>query len=80
MARNIRKAVKEFKEENGNDNFSTKDLLMYIVHRVDNLPCEPHVARITGVESTLKSMKWAIGLLLTVILSLLIFSIGLHIS
>ena len=61
----IRKAVEEFKYENGNDNFSQKDLLMYIVKRIDNLPCEKHVQQIANVDARVRILLWAVPIIIT---------------
>lgn len=33
----LHEAVKEFKERNGNNNYTQKDLIIYLLHRVDNI-------------------------------------------
>ena len=57
----IRKAVEEFKQENGNNNFTQKDLLMYVVKRIDDLPCENHMAKIAEACSDVKNIYWILG-------------------
>lgn len=64
----IRKAVEEFKKENGNETFQTKDLVIYLVKRMDNLPCEAHVSRIAGLEARIKTWTWVAGILITLFL------------
>jgi hypothetical protein len=34
---NIKKVVEEYKEQNGNANLTTKDLLFYIITRIDKI-------------------------------------------
>jgi len=55
----IKQAVSAFKEKNGNDSFSNKDLLMYIVHRLDKLPCVAHVTMIASNRIRTKILLWA---------------------
>lgn len=42
----IKKAVEEFQKENGNNNYPLKELVIYLVKRVDDLPCERHARTI----------------------------------
>jgi len=81
MDNKIKKAVEEFKQENGNEKFTTKDMLMYLVHRVDDLPCAKHIDEIGEIKgdvktiySTLKSWRWTTGILMTIILAVIGFS------
>ena len=61
---NIRKAVDEFKKANGNEKYSTNDLVMYLVKRIDDLPCENHVSRIAAVEARIKTWTWVAAILI----------------
>jgi hypothetical protein len=49
----IKKAVEEFKQENGNKEYQLDDLVIYILKRVDNLPCEKHASTISLNRGTL---------------------------
>jgi len=78
MSKNIRKAIDEFKEENGNERFSQKDLLMYLVNRVDNLPCNKHMGVIYEMKNDVevnkehfKTWRWLAGILFSVIIILI---------
>ena len=81
MSKQITETIKKFKEENGNNTFTQKDLLMYIVQRIDNLPCADHIKSIGEIKgdvktiySTLKSWRWTAGILMTIILAVIGFS------
>ena len=63
----IRKAVEEFKKENGNENFSQKEMLMYLITRLDNLPCEQHIKTIAGNAARSKLMLVLYPLTVTII-------------
>jgi len=49
----IRKAVEDFKKENGNNDYPIKDLVIYAIKRLDNLPCEQHIRTIYFNKGTL---------------------------
>jgi len=86
MTERIRKAIDEFKTENGNENFTQKEMLMYIVNRIDNLPCEKHVGLISEAHENSKTAikmikelksqwKWIAGFFFTTILALVGYAI-----
>lgn len=52
----IKEAVEEFKKDNGNNSYPVKDLVIYAIKRLDNLPCEKH----TGTIATAKEKIFAI--------------------
>jgi len=72
MSKNIKEAVEEFKKQNGNNNFKNSDLLMYIVHRLDRLPCKEHLGEIKEANATVRSWKWVAGILITITYSILL--------
>ena len=74
----IRKAVEEFKKENGNETFQTKDLVIYLVKRMDNLPCGAHVSRIAGLEARIKTWTWISGILITLFLIIISLSMAVR--
>ena len=74
MSKQIKETVKKFKEKNGNNTFTQKDLLMYIVQRIDNLPCVEHMSLIQETKAILKTWTWVAGVLITVMLAVVGFS------
>ena len=71
MSDKITKAIEQFKEENGNNNFTNKDLLIYLVKRIDDLPCEQHNVSIAKAITTLKNWKWFAGVLISLNFSII---------
>jgi len=65
-------AAEEFKKENGNEKISNSEMLMYIVKRIDELPCEKHIAKIEESISTIKMWKWFAGIVITITYSILL--------
>jgi len=74
----IKKAVDEFKSENGNEKYTQKELLMYIIKRLDKLPCEEHVTllltkcgefeiELENVKTQLTNYKWFAGFILGIV-------------
>lgn len=74
MSEHIKKAINDFKTENGNDTFTQKDLLMYLVKRIDDLPCVAHMGEIKEVKTLVKQWRWFAGILLTIVLSIVALS------
>lgn len=65
----ISEAIKQFKKENGNDAYTTKDLLIYIMNKLDSidekfddLPCESHFGFMSEMKGTLRTIKWVVGI------------------
>lgn len=75
MSKSIKEEINKFKEKNGNDNFSTKELIIYAIQRLDNLPCEAHINKISTIEGRVElGTKISIalfGLLMTLISGLI---------
>ena len=78
MNNKIKEAVTHFKNENGNEKFTQKEMLMYIVQRLDNLPCAAHIEAIGNINgdiktiySMFKSWRWTMGVLLTILIGLI---------
>ena len=82
MTKRMKEEIENFKSKNGNNTYTTKDLLMYIVQRVDSLPCEEHLNKISNVElvsktdiqevkTLIKQWRWFAGILLTVVLAVI---------
>lgn len=63
----IKETADKFRKENGNNNIDSNDLLIYIMTKVDTLPCSSHLASISVVETRLKMMMWGVGIGLSVI-------------
>ena len=66
ISERIKEGIEKFKAENGNSHFKESELLMYIVHRLDNLPCTEHLERISDVCNEVKSWKWIAGILVSI--------------
>jgi len=71
---NIEDLIKKFNDTNGNRNYTTRDLLKYIIGRIDdfdskldgiNLRLDNHIttneSRLTAIETTISNIKWAFG-------------------
>ena len=63
----IKETAENFRKENGNNKIADNDLLIYIMTKIDTLPCTNHLASITTVETRQKMMMWGIGIGLSVI-------------
>ena len=63
----IKETAEKFRKENGNNKIADNDLLIYIMTKIDTLPCANHLASITTVETRQKMMMWGIGIGLSVI-------------
>ena len=73
LTERIKKAVEEFKSENGNTAYTTKDLMMYLVHRIDNLPCVQHVETMQQNKVRTKMLMWIFGISIGIMMSCLLF-------
>jgi len=73
----VLEAVKTFMDDNGNKNFTNKELIIYFNkrHEVDiqdvknmlrRLPCITNATRITKIETTNKIIAGAVGIVLTI--------------
>jgi len=71
MDNKIKQAVNNFRQQNGNENFTNKEMLMYIVQRLDNLPCNEHMTLIQELRGITKTWKWTAGILLTIIIAMI---------
>ena len=76
MSKEIKDTIEEFKMRNGNATFTQKDLLMYLVERVDNLPCMEHMGDIKGIEGDIKNLhhllkdwKWYAGVIVSIMIA-----------
>lgn len=63
----IKDTAERFKEENGNSKIDNNDLLIYIMTRIDSLPCKPHLKTITKIDTRQKMTMWLVGIGLSVI-------------
>jgi hypothetical protein len=77
MTENIKKAVSEFKKTNGNHDYTQKELIMYIIKRIDDLPCIEHVSRIQDNDTRGKILLWINGVEITMIISLILLIINI---
>ena len=55
----IRKIAKEYRDKNGNEKISNKELLFYVIAKFDKLE-----ERVTKTETKQKLFMWAIPLML----------------
>ena len=78
MSKEIRDAVKEFMDENGNAKFTNKELIIYFNKRhdkrmdgletkLDMLPCLKHGDDILKITTTNKVLIKVVGVLISVI-------------
>ena len=58
----IKETAENFRKENGNEHIENNDLLIYIMTKIDNLPCKPHLETITKIDTRQKMTMWAIGI------------------
>jgi hypothetical protein len=71
MTDEIKQAIYEFNKENGNIEYNNKDLLKYIIQRLDRLPCVVHGEMIRDSLTTINNFKWFAGILIGINFSLL---------
>lgn len=69
----IKETAEKFRKENGNNKIDNNDLLIYIMTKIDNLPCEPHVKIIQDTKSQLKILKLMIPIMLSLIFGLIFY-------
>lgn len=69
----IKETAKKFRKENGNKEIPNNDLLIYIMTKIDSLPCEPHIKIMQDTKSQLKILKLMIPIILSVIFGLIYF-------
>ena len=69
----IKKVAEKFRADNGNKRIPDNDLLIYIMTKVDNLPCNTHIEKISYCASTIKQLKWIVGLLFSAIFALIFY-------
>ena len=67
----IKKAVEEFNMQNGNNEVRQKDLLIYIMTKIDNLPCDKVANKVTKNSTWLAIFKWYIPISISIILALI---------
>ena len=78
MSKEIRDAVKEFMDENGNAKFTNKELIIYFNKRhdkrmdgletkIDRLPCLKHGDDILKIKTTNKVIIKVIGISISII-------------
>jgi len=67
--KDIKKIAKGYKEKNGNDKISNKDLLFYILSRLDDIEHgdSEQDRKITKIETRQNLSMWFIGISLAVI-------------
>lgn len=69
----VREIANKFRSDNGNKHINNSDMLIYIMEKVDNLPCVDHMSTIDEVKAKVESWTWIGGILITVFLTLLFF-------
>jgi len=69
IMKDIKKIAKGYKEKNGNDKISNKDLLFYILSRLDDIEHgdSEQDKKITKIETRQNLSMWFIGISLGVI-------------
>ena len=58
--RNIKKVAKEYREKNGNDKITNKELLWFVISKFDTLE-----NRVSKTETKVKMMMWFIPVIIT---------------
>jgi len=72
MPEHIKKMVERFKQENGNRDYTQKELIIYLVKRIDDLPCMEHMSKIQENSTRGKFIMWFLGIETSIILALFI--------
>ena len=67
MPTKMQEAINRFNNQNGDSNFSNKDMLKYIIYRIDSLPCDKHITLMAKTEARTKMLLFFIPTSLTVI-------------
>jgi len=78
MSDEIREIVKTFRSDNGNKNFTNKELIIYfnkkhesdikdLKEQITNLPCQCNSTRLTKIETTNKVLIVILGIAFTAI-------------
>ena len=59
----IKRIAKEFKQQNGNSNFTQKEMLIYLIDRVDKVyeRLDSGSQKIAENRASIKMLKWALG-------------------
>jgi len=84
LSKEIRDEINNFKNKNGNNAFTQKEMIMYLMqkidkihNRIDNLPCSEHMGIMLTTEGEVKNLikqneskRWIIGILLGVCITL----------
>ena len=65
----IKKVAEDYKEQNGNKNITTKELLWYVIKRLDDMDKRDAEQdnRISKVETKAKMLCWIIPVLISII-------------
>jgi len=78
MTNKIKAGIEKFKSENGNSNFTQKEILMYIVSRLDNLPCDQHLETMGRLQTDIKMLyqkfrnwRWIATILFSTIVAII---------
>ena len=71
----IKNAKEKFNKENGNKNISQKDMIIYIMEKLDKLPCEAHSAVFMSTKGKVDALCWAIGIGFPILASLVVYHI-----
>jgi hypothetical protein len=60
--KDIKKIAKEYREQNGNERITNKELLWYMIGEFDDLK-----TRVTKTEATQRLFKWGFPIAITVV-------------
>ena len=66
----IKETADKFRAENGNSNIDNNDLLIYIMTKIDALPCSEHLSDILSSKTWITVLKWYIPISTAIMLSL----------
>ena len=60
--KDIKKIAKEYREQNGNERITNKELLWFVISKFDNLE-----NRVTKTETNQRLFKWAFPIIITAV-------------
>lgn len=66
--KDFREKVNEFKQENGNINFSQKEMIMYLIKKVDCIDKKLNEGngKIAENRTNIKTLYWILGSIITI--------------
>ena len=64
----MKEEIKQFKERNGNAHFTQKDMIMYVISKVDCIDRKigDGAGKIATNQANIKTLYWILGILVTI--------------